>query len=126
MKIEHIALWTSDLEKMKDFYVTYFRATANDLYENKTKGFSSYFLSFETGARLELMKRTDVSEEVTEEKLGWTHIAVATESKTAVDELTEKLRAAGFEVVGEARTTGDGYYESVVLDPEGNRIEITC
>ncbi|MBF2373818.1 VOC family protein [Listeria seeligeri] len=126
MKIEHIALWTSDLEKMKDFYVTYFGATANDLYENKTKGFSSYFLSFETGARLELMKRTDVSEEVTGEKLGWTHIAVATESKKAVDELTEKLRAAGFEVVGEARTTGDGYYESVVLDPEGNRIEITC
>lgn len=126
MKIEHIALWTSDLEKMKDFYVTYFGATANDLYENKTKGFSSYFLSFETGARLELMKRTDVSEEVTEEKLGWAHIAVATKSKKTVDELTEKLRAAGFEVVGEARTTGDGYYESVVLDPEGNRIEITC
>ncbi|MBC1424200.1 glyoxalase/bleomycin resistance/extradiol dioxygenase family protein [Listeria seeligeri] len=126
MKIEHIALWTSDLEKMKDFYVTYFGATANDLYENKTKGFSSYFLSFETGARLELMKRTDVSEEVTEEKLGWAHIAVAAESKKAVEELTEKLRASGFEVVGEARTTGDGYYESVVLDPEGNRIEITC
>ncbi|EFS04353.1 glyoxalase family protein [Listeria seeligeri FSL S4-171] len=126
MKIEHIALWTSDLEKMKDFYVTYFGATANDLYENKTKGFSSYFLSFKTGARLELMRRTDVSEEVTGEILGWAHIAVATESKTAVEELTEKVRAAGFEVVGEARTTGDGYYESVVLDPEGNRIEITC
>ncbi|AHI54947.1 VOC family protein [Listeria ivanovii] len=126
MKIEHIALWTSNLEKMKDFYVTYFGAIANDVYENKTKGFSSYFLTFETGARLELMKRTDVSEEVAGEKLGWAHIAIATESKATVDTLTEELRKAGFEILGEARTTGDGYYESVIADPEGNRIEITC
>lgn len=126
MKIEHIALWTRDIEKMKDFYVTYFGATANAKYENKTKGFTSYFLTFETGARLEIMKRTDIVEGVAAEKLGWAHIAIATESKAAVDELTEKLRAAGFEVLGEARTTGDGYYESVIADPEGNRVEITC
>ncbi|MBC2306769.1 glyoxalase/bleomycin resistance/extradiol dioxygenase family protein [Listeria welshimeri] len=126
MKIEHIALWTTDLEKMKDFYVKYFGATANDLYENKTKGFTSYFLSFENGARLEIMSRKDVTGKNLGENLGWTHIAVSTGTKEMVDELTEKLRKDGFKVAGEARTTGDGYYESVVLDPEGNRIEITC
>ncbi|EFV4187818.1 VOC family protein [Listeria innocua] len=126
MKIEHVALWTKDLEKMKQFYETYFGATANELYENKTKGFKSYFLSFKSGARLEIMSRIDVAGKNTGENLGWAHIAVATDSKEAVDELTEKIRQAGFSVAGEARTTGDGYYESVVLDPEGNRIEITC
>lgn len=126
MKIEHIALWTTDLEKMKDFYVKYFGATANDLYENKTKGFTSYFLSFENGARLEIMSRTDVTGKNLGKNLGWAHIAISTGTKEMVDKLTEKLRKDGFKVAGEARTTGDGYYESVVLDPEGNRIEITC
>ncbi|EHG3205873.1 hypothetical protein BJM59_10320 [Listeria monocytogenes] len=125
MKIEHVALWTTNLEQMKQFYVTYFCATANDLYENKTKGFTSYFLSFEYGARLEIMSRTDVTGKTTGENLGWAHIAISTGTKEAVDELTEKLRQDGFAIAGEPRMTGDGYYESVVLDPEGNRIEIT-
>ncbi|CUL30048.1 TPA: VOC family protein [Listeria monocytogenes] len=110
---------------MKQFYVTYFGATANDLYENKTKGFTSYFLTFEDGARLEIMSRTDVTGKTTGENLGWAHIAISTGTKEAVDELTEKLRQDGFAIAGEPRMTGDGYYESVVLDPEGNRIEIT-
>ncbi|EAG4574457.1 glyoxalase/bleomycin resistance/extradiol dioxygenase family protein [Listeria monocytogenes] len=125
MKIEHVALWATNLEQMKQFYVTYFGATANDLYENKTKGFTSYFLSFEDGARLEIMSRTDVTGKTTGENLGWAHIAISTGTKEAVDELTEKLRQDGFAIAGEPRMTGDGYYESVVLDPEGNRIEIT-
>ncbi|HDU0924815.1 TPA: VOC family protein [Listeria monocytogenes] len=125
MKIEHVALWTTNLEQMKQFYVTYFGATAKDLYENKTKGFNSYFLSFEDGARLEIMSRTDVTGKTTGENLGWAHIAISTGTKEAVDELTEKLRQDGFAIAGEPRMTGDGYYESVVLDPEGNRIEIT-
>ncbi|HDT9434372.1 TPA: VOC family protein [Listeria monocytogenes] len=125
MKIEHVALWTTNLEQMKQFYVIYFGATANDLYENKTKGFTSYFLSFEDGARLEIMSRTDVTGKTTGENLGWAHIAISTGTKEAVDELTEKLRQDGFAIAGEPRMTGDGYYESVVLDPEGNRIEIT-
>ncbi|EAE7279555.1 glyoxalase/bleomycin resistance/extradiol dioxygenase family protein [Listeria monocytogenes] len=125
MKIEHVALWTTNLEQMKQFYVTYFGVTANDLYENKTKGFTSYFLSFEDGARLEIMSRTDVTGKTTGENLGWAHIAISTGTKEAVDELTEKLRQDGFAIAGEPRMTGDGYYESVVLDPEGNRIEIT-
>ncbi|TYW04582.1 glyoxalase/bleomycin resistance/extradiol dioxygenase family protein [Listeria monocytogenes] len=125
MKIEHVALWTTNLEQMKQLYVTYFGVTANDLYENKTKGFTSYFLSFEDGARLEIMSRTDVTGKTTGENLGWAHIAISTGTKEAVDELTEKLRQDGFAIAGEPRMTGDGYYESVVLDPEGNRIEIT-
>ncbi|EAC4364438.1 glyoxalase/bleomycin resistance/extradiol dioxygenase family protein [Listeria monocytogenes] len=125
MKIEHVALWTTNLEQMKQFYVTYFGATANDLYENKKKGFTSYFLTFEDGARLEIMSRTDVTGKTTGENLGWAHIAISTGTKEAVDELTEKLRQDGFAIAGEPRMTGDGYYESVVLDPEGNRIEIT-
>ncbi|EBF5128625.1 VOC family protein [Listeria monocytogenes] len=125
MKIEHVALWTTNLEQMKQFYVTYFGVTANDLYENKTKGFTSYFLSFEDGARLEIMSRTDVTGKTTGENLGWAHIAISTGTKEAVDELTEQLRQDGFAIAGEPRMTGDGYYESVVLDPEGNRIEIT-
>ncbi|HEM0918772.1 TPA: VOC family protein [Listeria monocytogenes] len=125
MKIEHVALWTTNLEQMKQFYVTHFGATANDLYENKTKGFTSYFLTFEDGARLEIMSRTDVTGKTTGENLGWAHIAISTGTKEAVDELTEKLRQDGFAIAGEPRMTGDGYYESVVLDPEGNRIEIT-
>ncbi|MBC2328597.1 VOC family protein [Listeria swaminathanii] len=125
MKIEHVALWTTNLEKMKEFYITYFDATANELYENKTKGFTSYFLSFADGARLEIMSRTDVTGQLSGENLGWAHIAISTGTKEAVDELTEKLRQDGFEIAGEPRMTGDGYYESVVLDPEGNRIEIT-
>ncbi|WP_187986586.1 VOC family protein [Listeria marthii] len=125
MKIEHVALWTTNLEKMKQFYSTYFGAIANDLYENKTKGFTSYFLSFASGARLEIMSRTDVTNQLSGENLGWAHIAISTGTKEAVDELTEKLRQDGFEIAGEPRMTGDGYYESVVLDPEGNRIEIT-
>ncbi|ENQ7571661.1 VOC family protein [Listeria monocytogenes] len=125
MKIEHVALWTTNLEQMKQFYVTYFGVTANDLYENKTKGFTSYFLTFEDGARLEIMSRTDVTGKTTGENLGWAHIAISTGTKEAVDELTEKLRQDGFAIAGEPRMTGDGYYESVVLDPEGNRIEIT-
>ncbi|MCD2248783.1 VOC family protein [Listeria marthii] len=125
MKIEHVALWTTNLEKMKEFYITYFDATANELYENKTKGFTSYFLSFTDGARLEIMSRTDVTGQLSGENLGWAHIAISTGTKEAVDELTEKLRQDGFEIAGEPRMTGDGYYESVVLDPEGNRIEIT-
>lgn len=125
MKIEHIALWVSDLEKMKDFYEHFLGATAGEKYHNPKKNFSSYFLSFESGCRIEIMHRPDIKTTDKEaEYLGFTHFAISCGSKESVDELTEKLRRNGVRVVGEPRTTGDGYYESVVLDPEGNRIEI--
>ncbi|PIB35475.1 hypothetical protein BFP72_08760 [Reichenbachiella sp. 5M10] len=126
MKIEHIGLWVKNLEEMRTFYQQYFEASCNQKYENSTKGFSSYFLSWTEGARLELMMRHDVTASNSEvEKLGWAHLALSVGDRGAVDELTEKLRTDGYQILSEPRSTGDGYYESVVLDPEGNRVEIT-
>lgn len=126
MKIEHIAIWVKDLERMKDFYLTYFDLTSNDKYVNEKKGFSSYFLSFASGARIELMHRGDIATGSNQSaSFGLTHIAFSAGSKEAVDALTKRLRFDGVNIVGEPRTTGDGYYESVIEDPEGNQIEIT-
>ncbi len=128
MKIEHLAIWVNDLEKMKDFYQKYFNASAGEKYHNPTKNFTSYFLSFEEGCRLELMHRPDIpinKNEKINQYLGIIHFAVCVGSKEKVNALTEKLREDGFTIQGEPRTTGDGYYESVVLDPEDNFIEIT-
>lgn len=127
MKIEHIAIWTQNLELMKDFYIRFFKMTSNEKYFNSEKQFSSYFLSFHTGARIELMHRPDIAGFLNkpEEQFGMTHFAVSVGSKTEVNRLTDELRTNGYKIFGEPRTTGDGYYESVVADPEGNRIEIT-
>ncbi|MEL7222593.1 MAG: VOC family protein [Bacteroidota bacterium] len=128
MKIEHLAIWVQDLEQMKSFYEQYFNATAGEKYHNSKKNFTSYFLSFEEGCRLEVMHRPDIPaniNDVLREYHGIIHFAISVGSVAQVDQLTERVRAAGFSVVGEPRTTGDGYYESVVLDPEKNRIEIT-
>lgn len=128
MKIEHLALWVRDLEKMKDFYEKYFQATSNEKYFNPKKNFSSYFLNFEGECRLEIMQMPNIPEnknDVHQQFTGLIHFAIAVGSKEKVDTLTEQLRKDGYEIVGEPRTTGDGYYESVILDPENNRIEIT-
>ncbi len=128
MKIDHLAIWVRDLEKMKAFYETYFRGNAGNLYHNSQKGFSSYFLSFEGGCRLELMHRPTIPQNANDhlkQYTGLIHFAIAVGSKEKVDSLTEQLKGAGYKVVGEPRITGDGYYESVILDPEDNRIEIT-
>jgi lactoylglutathione lyase len=125
MKIEHLAIWVQDLEKMKSFYCTYFDGEAGPKYFNATKDFESYFLHFREGARLELMRMPPVNKFNQKEMLGLAHLAISVGSKEVVDSLTQKLKSDGFKVMGEPRTTGDGYYESVVLDPEGNRVEIT-
>ena len=128
MKIEHIACWVNDLEKQRAFYEKYFGAKAGSLYVNPKKNFQSYFLSFATGARLELMHRPEVpanANDLHRQYVGLIHFAMAVGSREAVDALTDRLRSDGFEVLDGPRTTGDGYYESAVLDPEGNRIEIT-
>jgi lactoylglutathione lyase len=127
-KIEHIAIWSRDVEKLKDFYLRYFQATANEKYFNPKKNFESYFLSFDNGCRLEIMQMPGIpssANDIYKQFMGLIHFAISVGSKVAVDALTEQLRHDGYEIVGEPRTTGDGYYESVVLDPEGNRIEIT-
>lgn len=134
MKLEHFALWTKQLEAMKDFYVTYFKATSNDKYTNHQKKFESYFLTFEEGARLELMTIEGLTDRPRIElvdsnnqplMVGYVHLAISVGSKEKVDELTKRLRSDGHIIYGEPRKTGDGYYESSVLDPDGNIIEIT-
>ena len=126
MNIEHLAIWVRDLEIMKEFYQEYFNMNCGKKYENKMKNFSSYFLSFSKGARIELMHRPGISEDTGNKGLtnGFAHIAISVGSKENVDRITESIRTAGFTVSGEPRTTGDGYYESVILDPEGNLIEL--
>lgn len=124
MTIEHIALWTADLERSRHFYTTYFAATAGERYHNPAKHFTSYFLRFATGARLELMHRPGLPAGAAP-ALGYAHLAFATGSRAAVEALTDRLRAASYAILGEPRLTGDGYYESVVADPDGNTVEIT-
>jgi lactoylglutathione lyase len=128
MKLEHVAIWTHDLERLRAFYETYFGARAGAKYHNPNHQFESYFLSFATGARLELMQMAGVAAS-RDDKLaqftGYIHLAIATGSTEAVDALTARLRADGYPVLDGPRWTGDGYYESVVQDPDGNRVEIT-
>ncbi len=129
VRIEHIAIWTEDIERLADFYTTYFGASAGPTYANAAKGFESRFLTFATGARLELMRTTTlrpVPHEAGAQRMGLTHVALSLGAESRVDELTGVLRAAGYTVIEGPRRTGDGYYESVVLDPDGNRLELAA
>ncbi len=125
MKIEHLAIWTSDLEMMREFYENHFQAISGPIYHNKLRGFKSYFLSFESGPRIEMMKIDSITKMSLEPFIGLAHLAISLGSKEAVDSVTEKFRSSGTEILGDPRTTGDGYYESLILDPEGNQIELT-
>ena len=128
MKIEHVAIYTRDLEALRSFYTKYFQATSNDLYVNPRKGFRSYFLSFSGGARLELMQMDSVPVSLNDpiaQATGIIHIAFSVGSRSDVDRMAERLRRDGFQILDGPRQTGDGYYECAFLDPDGNRIEIT-
>lgn len=126
MHIEHIAMYVNDLEATRDFFVKYFNAASNDGYHNKTTDFRSYFLSFDDGARLEIMNRPAMEDgEKNLSRTGYIHIAFSLGSREAVDELTAKLKEDGYEVLSGPRVTGDGYYESCIVGIEGNQIEIT-
>lgn len=129
MKIEHVAIWTKDIENSKRFYTRYFGGTAGKKYTNSKKCFESYFIKFDSGARLELMQMPTVPANLNDtvnQYIGIIHIAISVGSLEKVDAITSELKKAGFTVVGEPRHTGDGYYESCILDPDGNRIEITA
>ena len=124
MYLHHIALWTERLEELCTFYADYFGGTSGVKYVNPAKGFESYFVRFDDGCRLELMRRTDIAGRNSAERLGLCHLAFGCGSREEVLELTERLRRDGHPVIGEPRTSGDGYFESVVADPDGNRVEI--
>ena len=126
MKIEHIAMYVQDLEKTRDFFVKYFAAKSNAMYHNPNTDFKSYFLSFDDGARLEIMQKPGVEAQTENQmRTGFIHMAISVESKEQVDKLTETLKQDGYTVTSGPRTTGDGYYESCVVAVEGNLIEIT-
>ena len=126
MKIEHIAMYVNDLELARDFFVKYLGGVSNDGYHNKTTGFRSYFISFDDGARLEIMNKPSMDDlEKSINRTGYIHIAFSVGSVEEVDRLTSELKLDGFEVLSGPRTTGDGYYESCIVSFEGNQIEIT-
>ncbi|MCC2328353.1 VOC family protein [Bacillus wiedmannii] len=125
MQIEHIAIWVNDLELMCSFYTKYFNGKANSLYHNKAKQFESYFITFESGARLEIMRKKGIEKEPNPNITGYAHMAFSVGSEERVNELTTTLKNDGYPLLNGPRCTGDGYYESVISDPEGNQIEIT-
>jgi lactoylglutathione lyase len=125
-RIEHVALWARDIDAVAAFYARWFGARVGERYENPRKGFASRFLEFGDGARLEVMARSDVGARGAGEQLGFAHVAITVGDEAAVDALAERLRAAGIDLVDGPRRTGDGYYECVVRDPEGNRVEVTA
>lgn len=128
MRIAHIAIWTQNLEELVEFYQMYFQASASPKYVNSAKQFESYFLAFASGARLELMRMPTILKRRDSEKqqhTGYDHLAFSVGSKEQVDALTARLQRDGYRVIDGPRWTGDGYYESRVLDCDGNPIEIT-
>ena len=126
VRIEHVALWVRDLDVVAGFYARYFGARVGELYRNPKKGFASRFLEFSSGARLEVMTRTDVATRAAPDQLGLAHVAIAIGDEAAVDALAARFSADGVALVDGPRRTGDGYYECVVCDPEGNRVEIAA
>ncbi len=126
IKINHIAIYVRDLEKSRKFYEKYFGAKSNRMYHNLKTGLKTYFLEFACDCRLEIMNKPGISDiETSDEHTGYIHLAFSMGDKSLVDSLTERLRGDGYAVFREPRVTGDGYYESCVSDPDGNRIEIT-
>lgn len=130
MRIDHIAIYTEDLERLRHFYITYFHGVSNQGYHNEKTGLRTYFLTFESGARLELMTRPRLMPKdhkaASDYLTGYTHLAFSVGSRDEVDSLTDRLERDGYTVVSRPRVTGDGYYESGILDPDGNYIEITA
>ena len=126
MKIEHVAMYVNDLEKSKEFFTKYFNGKANNGYHNPKTEFRSYFLTFEDGCRLEIMNKPNMEDpQKTLTRTGFIHIAFQAGTKENVERLTIQLKQDGYEVISGPRTTGDGYYESCIIDLEGNQIEIT-
>jgi len=129
MTLEHVAIWTNNIEALKEYYTKYFNAVSNEKYINPQKKFESYFLSFESGARLELMSRAGIpnnaNDTIEKQHLGLIHVAFGVASMNEVDAKAQQLQNDGFKILSGPRKTGDGYYEFETLDPDNNRLEVT-
>jgi lactoylglutathione lyase len=130
MNLEHVAIWTDRLEELKNYYCKYFGGVPNSKYTNETKKFQSYFLTFTSGARLELMSMPaipdNVNDRIVKQHKGIIHLAFGADTIAAVDQKATELKEAGFPILSGPRKTGDGYYEFETLDPDNNRLEVTC
>lgn len=130
MVLEHVAIWTNDLERLKEYYQKHFGGVSNDKYTNEKKGFHSYFLTFQSGARLELMTMANIpaneNDTVKAQHLGIIHLAFGVDSLEEVDQKAKELESDGYPILSGPRRTGDGYYEFETLDPDHNRIEVTA
>ena len=129
MNIDHVAIWTSQLDKLKDYYVKYFNGSANNKYLNKERHFESYFVSFDSGSRLEIMQMPGIppnlNDTIDKQYSGFIHLSFGMETMGMVDEKLNELRRDGFRILKGPRKTGDGYYEFETLDPDNNRIEVS-
>jgi lactoylglutathione lyase len=129
MTLEHVAIWTNDLDGLRQYYIKYFTAHSNEKYKNEKTGFESYFLTFESGARLELMRRADIpnnaNDTINRQHLGIIHLAFGVSSTQEVDAKARQLQDDGFRILSGPRKTGDGYYEFETIDPDHNRLEVT-
>ncbi|MCW3118857.1 MAG: glyoxalase [Chitinophagaceae bacterium] len=129
MTLEHVALWTDHLEELKNYYIKYFGAKSNDQYTNSSTKFTSYFLNFKSGARLEIMTKPGIPENkndtIHQQHRGIIHLAFGAASIKEVDEKAKQLQNDGYLILSGPRKTGDGYYEFETLDPDNNRLEVT-
>ena len=130
MTLEHVAIWTENLEVLKAFYERHFGGIANPLYINPSTGFRSHFITFRSGARLEIMQKPGIpanaNDTISNQHQGFIHMAFSVNSREEVDEKAIEFRAAGIPILRGPRTTGDGYYEFEALDPDQNRLEVMC
>jgi lactoylglutathione lyase len=130
MFIDHVAIWTTQLERLKDFYVKYFNGKSNEKYSNKERHFESYFVTFDSGTRLELMQMSGIppnlNDTIGKQYQGIIHLSFGMENMDMVNEKLNELTKDGFKILKGPRKTGDGYYEFETLDPDNNRIEVSA
>jgi lactoylglutathione lyase len=130
MKIDHVAIWTSQIEELKNYYIKYFNGTSNKKYLNREKHFESYFISFDSGTRLEVMQMPGIpqnlNDPVVKQYHGIIHLAFGVDSMAQVDEKFSQLTNDGYKILRGPRKTGDGYWEFETLDPDNNRVEVSA